>query len=61
MTALKLKKEHTDMDRLRGIVRTLRECDQAVTDGAVIQQFRRETGRPPAFHDVKRALRRETP
>lgn len=48
--------EVTDKDRLREIVKTLRDCDQEVNHAVVMEQFRYETGRLPTKEQMREVL-----
>lgn len=53
---LSLAKEHTDLDRLRGIAATLRDCEEELTADSLGVRFFYETGRQPDPDEVAKAL-----
>lgn len=49
-------KEPTDRERLREIVKTLKDCNQDVNVAVVMEQFRYETNRLPTKEQLKDAI-----
>lgn len=49
-------REVTDKERLREIVKTMRDCQQDVVAAVVMEQFRYETGRLPTREQLREAM-----